>query len=163
RQPITPEDLYLFRWIDHVRIDPAGERVAYQQSWGDGNERRNRGQVCWCSLAPGAEPVAATNGRLDHSPEWSPHGRRLAYVCRHRHACGVEAEGGEPRQVTSGRWGVADFDRSPDGGSLVVAGNAEPDADLTRDLNLYVVTAAGRPLRKLTGGFLFEHPRWSPH
>ena len=27
--PFTADDIYSFRWIDHARLDPAGERVAY--------------------------------------------------------------------------------------------------------------------------------------
>jgi hypothetical protein len=33
--PIGAEDLYRFRWIDHVRLSPDGERIAYQVSWAD--------------------------------------------------------------------------------------------------------------------------------
>jgi dipeptidyl aminopeptidase/acylaminoacyl peptidase len=253
KQPITPEDLYLFHWIDHVRFHPDGGSVAYQLLWGDASERRNRGQIYRCSLEAGSDPVQLTSGRRDHSPEWSPDGRRLAYVGRqgpkdqlfvievepkgeprqltsvvdgvsspswspdgtriaflgtvlsdeaevvddprppqtddesrrapvarvirrldykhdgagfndgrYNHLFVVDAEGGEPRQLTSGGWSVSGFDWAPDGRSLVLAGNAEPDSDLTRDQNIYVVSVSGGGLRKLAGGFLYEHPRWSP-
>jgi dipeptidyl aminopeptidase/acylaminoacyl peptidase len=254
RSPITSEDLYRFRWIDHIRFNPAGDRVAYQLSWADGEERRNRSLVYVCGINKGTEPVAATDGpRRDHSPEWSPDGRRLAFLSRrgpsdqlfvaeldgaseprkltsfpagvsspswspdgtrlaflamvladagevvddprppdseeelrrppvarvirrldykhdgsgfndgrYNHLFVIDVEAGDPVQLTSGPWGVGGFDWAPDGRNLVISANAEPGADLSRDLHLYVVASAGGGLRRLTGGFLFEHPRWSP-
>jgi dipeptidyl aminopeptidase/acylaminoacyl peptidase len=254
RSPITSDDLYRFRWIDHVRFDPAGDRVAYQLSWADGEQRRNRSRVYVCGVEEGAEPVAVTDGpRRDHSPEWSPDGRRLAYLSRqgpsdqlyltepaagaearqltslpggvsaplwspdgtrlaflamvlagpeeivddprppdsedelrrppiarvvrrldykhdgagfndgrYNHLFVIDVDGGEATQLTSGAWAVGGFDWAPDGRELVISANAEPQADLSRDLNLYLVPSAGGSLRRLTGGFLFEHPRWSP-
>ena len=29
KSPFTADDIYNFRWIDHVRLSPAGDRVAY--------------------------------------------------------------------------------------------------------------------------------------
>ncbi len=250
--PITPEDLYRFRWIDHVRLSPDGERVAYQLGWADANSRQNRSRIVVRRLLD-PEPVEPTAGALrDHSPEWSPDGRRLAFVSkvgaadqlfvldldsrggaqqlstvpegvahprwssdgsriaflgtavsepdavvddprppegreqlrrapvarvvrrldykhdgqgyvdgRYHHLFVVAATGGDVKQLTNGAWDVTDFDWSPDNARLVVSGNAEPGADLQRELNLYVVDLEGNRVR-LGGGFYLSSPIWSP-
>ena len=250
--PIVSEDLYRFRWIDHVRLSRDGERVAYQLSWADGEARQNRSRIVVRRMLE-PEPVDATAGpRRDHSPEWSPDGRRVAFVSRrgpvdqvfvldmaspgearqvtwltegassplwspdgshiafigtvvsdpeavvddprppeskdqlrrppvariarrldykhdgpgfvdgrYHHLFVVPATGGDVTQLTNGAWDVSGFDWSPDGMQLVVAGNSEPNADLQRALNLYVVDLVGKRSR-LAGGFYLASPAWSP-
>src|SRR5262249_1424327 len=51
---------------------------------------------------------------------------------RHTHLFVVEADGGEPCQLTDGAWSVGGFTRAPHGRSLAVIGDSEPDADLRR-------------------------------
>src|SRR5260221_14703015 len=80
--PIVPEDLYRFRWIDHVRLSPDGERVAYQLGWADAESRQNRSRIVVRRLLE-PEPVEPTGGpRRDPSPEGSPGGRRLAFISK---------------------------------------------------------------------------------
>src|SRR5438445_11712808 len=80
--PLTFDDLYRFRWIDHVRLSRDGERVAYQVGWADASSRQNRSRIVVRRLLD-PEPIGATGGALrDHSPEWSPDGRKLAFVRR---------------------------------------------------------------------------------
>ncbi len=73
----------------------------------------------------------------------------------------VPADGGTPRQLTSGDWNVgARFDGlsvgvgyswTPDGGSIVVDGFKDPNADHNyRSSHLYVVTVADGAIRQLT-------------
>jgi dipeptidyl aminopeptidase/acylaminoacyl peptidase len=250
--PIGAEDLYRFRWIDHVRLSRDGERVAYQLSWADADSRQNRSRVVVRRLFE-PEPLEPTGGpRRDHSPEWSPDGRRLTFISkvgpvdqlfvfdlaaggetrqltsipegaagarwspdgtriafigtvlsdpeavvddprppdsreqvrrtpvarivrrldykhdgqgfvdgRYRHLFVVPAGGGSVTQLTTGAWDVTGFDWSPDGASLVASGNAEPGADLKRELNLYLVDLAGNRQR-LGGGLYLSSPHWSP-
>src|SRR2546425_673230 len=250
--PVTVEDLYRFRWIDHVRLSRDGERVAYQLGWADANSRQNRSRIVVRRLLD-PEPVGATGGaQRDHSPEWSPDGRKLAFLSRvgaadqlfvvdittggsaqqlsavpegasaprwspdgsrvafigtvisdpeavvddprpaegreqlrrppvarivrrldykhdgqgyvdgrNHHLFVVPATGGDAKQLTRGVWDVTDYDWSPDSTRLVVAGNAEPEADLQRELNLYLVDLQANRLR-LGGGFYLSSPIWSP-
>ena len=107
--------------------------------------------------APPRPPVARVVQGLDYKFDGQGYldGRRS-------HLFVVPADGGEPLQLTDGRWDVGGFDWSPDGRTLVLAGNAEPDNDLMESNFLYSIPAAGGDLKKLAGGLDIAIPRWSP-
>jgi len=252
-RPLTPEDLYLFRWVDHVRLRPTGDRVAYQVTWADAGTRRNHGRVVVAGTDPGSPAIELRSDvKRDHSPEWSPDGsriavlsqlgardqlfavgadgrdatrltdipdgvlaarwspdgRRLAFAARvvgdpdavvddprppdgedqsrrppvarivrslsykrdgvgyldgrHTHLFVVEADGGEPCQLTDGAWSIGGFSWSPDGRSIAVIGDSEPDADLRRTTRLYVTDVAGLSRRPVAEGLEMTTPAWSP-
>src|SRR5258708_13258070 len=80
--PVSADDLYRFRWIDHVRLSSDGERVAYQLGWADAESRQNRSRVVVRRLLE-PEPIDPTGApRRHHSPEWSPAGRRLTFISK---------------------------------------------------------------------------------
>ena len=80
RKPFTPDDIYTFRWIDHARLSPAGDRVAYQVRRADREAVDYRSHIFIRGLGAEDPVLQATAGSKDGSPEWSPDGRRLAYV-----------------------------------------------------------------------------------
>ena len=73
----------------------------------------------------------------------------------------VPATGGTPRQITTGAWnvgsrgiglpGAVGWDWMPDGRSVVVEGNDDPDADRQRQVsNIYAIDLDGLTRRRLT-------------
>src|SRR2546423_13086992 len=79
--PITAEDLSNFRWVDHARLSPRGDRLAYQVSWADVEARQKHRRVVVQPLEAGAEArgVVGMGGR-DHPPGGAPDGSGLAVL-----------------------------------------------------------------------------------
>lgn len=119
RTPFTVDDLYQLGWLEDPRISPDGSAIAYVQVTIDRLHNCYRHAI---HLAPtnGAPPRRFTSGaRQDHSPRWSPDGRRLAFVSTRDDERGqiylISCEGGEAQQLTTMPNGASDPIWSPDG------------------------------------------------
>ncbi len=81
---ISPDDLFQFAWVDHVRLDPAGRRIAFTLTRADAEARDYRSRVLVAGIGGDAadRPRELTDGKRDRSPEWSPDGSRVVYTSR---------------------------------------------------------------------------------
>lgn len=125
-QPLTPQDLYRYRWVEHPRLSADGGRVAWQERWADAGARENRA-VVWVASHDGGDARRLTDPeQASRAPEWSPDGSLIAYLGRRGGAdqlLVVPADGGEERRLTDLADGAKGFAWSPDGRSLALLGN----------------------------------------
>jgi dipeptidyl aminopeptidase/acylaminoacyl peptidase len=126
KSPFSPDDIYRFRWIDHVRLTPTADRVAYVVRWADRDAVEYRSRVYVRGLDGEDLLFQATGGpQTDAAPEWAPDGRRLAYVGRKGFTTQVfvlDPAAGEARQLTAVPLGATSPRWSPDGSMVAFLG-----------------------------------------
>lgn len=119
RRSMRIEDLYQFKFLNHPRISPDGQRVAFAVTTIDENKHEYRTSI-WMVPSAGGEAKLFTTGSGNTSdPRWSPDGRWLAFVSERegepagkdekeqkQHGKGkpqiwlIPTDGGEARQLT---------------------------------------------------------------
>src|SRR5215471_15527118 len=134
---MRPADVYELRSVGDPRISPDGRRVAYVETWIDGEANRYRSAIWLAPLDGSEEPRQLTSGeRTDGSPRWSPDGRWLAFVSSrddeedqaHEELYVLPADGGEPRRLTNGKEDVESIAWSPDSRRIAFARRVPDDA-----------------------------------
>lgn len=137
KRPITETDILKFVWVADPQISPDGSQVAFVRV--DVNEKADTYDTSlWIVGADGREPARRlSGGTRDHTPRWSPDGRRLAFVRAAERDGKVQPPqiyvlsmaGGEGRSVTDIPRGAGNPVWSPDGTTIAFSSSATP-ADL---------------------------------
>ena len=101
---MAPEDLYGIKSVSDPQVSPDGKWIAYTVSVPSLKENSFNSDI-WLIPLLGGEPVQLTaSPKADHSPRWSPDGRRIAFISSRD---GTESlyiiniDGGEARKITS--------------------------------------------------------------
>src|SRR5258707_1164070 len=78
--PLSPEDLFHFRWLDHVRLSPDASRVVWQEGFADEQARESRAVLKLAARDGGDVRQLTDDGARSRSPEWSPDGSLIAFL-----------------------------------------------------------------------------------
>jgi dipeptidyl aminopeptidase/acylaminoacyl peptidase/CubicO group peptidase (beta-lactamase class C family) len=162
-------------------VSPDGSRVAYVLRTLDAGSDRTVEQL-WLVAADGGTSRRLTAGPEDTAPAWSPDGRRLAFL-RAGQVALLDADGGEPEQLTDLALGAGAPRWSPDGRRLAFAAPVDPTGGTTGPLvaddldyqadgaglhgavrhQVHVLDVDARSVRVLTdGAHSAGAPAWSP-
>jgi len=128
--PLSPEDLYEFRFLTDAQISPDGTHVAYSVKTANAMRDGYRAAIWLVSSDGKKAPTQITAGTSqDATPQWSPDGKRLAFTSDRgdvpkgrkrppRNIFVLDLAGGEAFQLTRFGDDCSDLAWSPDGRSI---------------------------------------------
>ncbi len=117
-QTPTIDQSLSFRTASSAQISPDGRYVAYTVSETNWEENAFETEIWIWSAATGERYQLTSGKKSSRGPEWSPDGKRLAFVSERDgkpHIYLISPAGGEAFAITSGDAGVGSFRWSPDG------------------------------------------------
>src|SRR5580700_9849183 len=129
KRPITFQDLAAMHRLSGPQISPDGKWIAYEV--GTPNLEANRVvRDIWLVSAEGGEARQITRGGSDTRPQWSPDGKRLAFLSSRdgeQQVYWITLDGGDANRLTSLSGGADDELWSPDGKSIAFVSRVDPD------------------------------------
>lgn len=127
---VTFDDLIAMHRIAEPRISPDGRWVAYSVGTPDFEANRTVRNIWLVGTADDSEPRQLTESGHDSRPQWSPDGKRIAFLSARegtQQVYIIAIEGGEASKLTSLSTGADNEKWSPDGGMIAFTSSVYPD------------------------------------
>src|SRR5256714_1892048 len=160
--PLSPEDLYEFRFLTDAQISPDGGRVAYSVKTSNPKRDGYQGAI-WLASSDGATaPVQITAGSsLDATPLWSPDSSHIAFTSDRAEKrdlntvadVHVVTLAGVTRRITDGEGSYGNPSWSPDGATITAYGTDCAIGSSARNIHIWTFSAAGEAGADLLEGW----------
>ena len=124
------DDLFAMKRIGGFEVSPDGKWIAFELTSFDKAANSSNMDI-WLVPARGGDeaPFVQSDGR-DGSPQWSPDGKRLAFISDRGGSSQIwtiPVDGGEAARITSVPTEVSTFRWSPDGRTIAFTSGVYPD------------------------------------
>jgi dipeptidyl aminopeptidase/acylaminoacyl peptidase len=130
KHAMTFDDLAAMQRVSEPQISPDGRWVAYTVGTTEMESNRIARNIWVVSTTPGSQPRQLTQSGHDTRPQWSPDGKKIAFLSNREGATQVyvmAAQGGSVKKITSLSTGADNEKWSPDGRSIAFTSSVYPD------------------------------------
>jgi len=127
---MTFDDLIAMQRVGEPQVSPDGRFVAYTVGAAEMEPNRIARNVWIVSTAPGSVPRQLTQSGHDTRPQWSPDGKKIAFLSNRDGATQIyvmNAQGANAAKLTSLSTGADNEKWSPDGRSIAFTSSVFPD------------------------------------
>jgi dipeptidyl aminopeptidase/acylaminoacyl peptidase len=130
KRAMTFDDLAAMQRVSEPQISPDGRSVVYSVGTTEMEPNRIARNIWVVSTSPGSQPRQLTQDGHDTRPQWSPDGKKIAFLSSRDGATQIylmPAQGGGAKKITSLSTGADNEKWSPDGRSIAFTSSVYPD------------------------------------